>query len=125
MHIETEDNAFTILTGDCYIIPSQIYSKVYSDPDNPHSMIWVNCRETLIDKLFKIYFDKNIPVICTCNIEGQLKRIAHIIESPDYENKQDEITLILHKIILMLKNSVSFKTNRFDYKYCDIAERIS
>lgn len=125
VHIETKDAAFTLRPGDCYIIPSEIYSKVYSDTENPHSMIWVNCRGILIDELYKIYFDKNIPVISTCNIEAQLRKIMEVLKRGEYENQQDKITLLLHEVMLLLKKSMSFKINKFDYRYSNLEERIS
>ena len=125
MHMEIKNKEFTLLPGDCYIIPSKIYSKVYSDIENPASMIWVNCQGILIDELFKIYFDSSMPVVSTCNIEPQLKKIMNTLSSPDCENLQDDITLKLHSIMLHLKKSLSFKINHFDNRPSTLEDKLS
>lgn len=105
MRLETRDSSYTLSQGDCYVAPSGIYTKVSSDFQNPHSMIWVNSCGTLIEGLYKIYFDNQKPVVARCNIYPQLKLIDEILKARDYESQKDRISLIIHEIFIILKNA--------------------
>lgn len=105
MRLETKDSSYVLSKGDCYVAPAGIYTKVSSDFQNPHSMIWVNSCGILVEELYKLYFDKQKPIVAKCNISNQLKLITEILRANDYEIRKDSINLIIHEIFILLKNS--------------------
>ena len=109
MHIQVSDGVYTLLPGDCYVIPSMVYSKVFSDFNEPSSMLWINCEGTVVDSLYKAYFGANYPVIAVCDIESEIKKIMELLKE---KNNSDELTILLHKIILKIKNSLKNKVDR-------------
>lgn len=91
--------------GDCYLFPARTKNKIETDPLNPHSMLWINCRGGLLDSLVAAYFDTLQPIVAMHSIETEFARISALIQSPSGEHAGDEIALLIHKILLDMRSS--------------------
>ena len=91
--------------GDCYLFPARTNNKIETDPLSPHSMLWLNCRGSLLDSLVEAYFDVSGPIVAMHSIETEFARISTLIQSPSGERTADEIALLIHKILLDMRSS--------------------
>lgn len=103
-YLECGGNTYTLYPGDAYIMPARIYSKIYSDKRNPHTMSWVNMRGRLVDELIKVYFGDKLPIIAACNIDKDLAEIRSSVAEKTGES--DRYALIVHRTIITVKNAL-------------------
>lgn len=92
--------------GDCYLFPARTDNKIETDPLNPHSMLWINCRGSLLDGLVEAYFDTAQPIVAMHSIESEFARISALIQATAGERANDEAALLLHKIMLDMRASL-------------------
>lgn len=105
-YIEYNGRLEKLKKGDCYLFPSYTKNKIETTKLNPHSMIWINCRGRLLDSLVQSYFDTTLPIIAMHSIESEFHKIVTLIQSRANERASDEIALLIHKMLLDIKNSL-------------------
>ena len=105
-YIEYNGQLVKLKQGDCYLFPSNTKNKIETDQLNPHSMIWINCRGRLLDSLVGFYFDTSMPIVAMHSMESEFYKIAALIQSPGYERANDEIALLIYKILLDMKSAL-------------------
>lgn len=104
-YLEYADKLYPLYQGDCFIIPSRIKSKIYSDKRYPHSMSWVNVSGKLPDALIGAYFGENVPIIAVCNIDRFLSEFYALLTRKEYD--EDKFALLLHRAFVAVKNAVA------------------
>lgn len=73
--LTTKEGSYCLHKGDCYIAKSYEYGKIETDPNNPHSMLWINCGGIAIEKLIEIYLGTKSALICTCKLDSIFNQI--------------------------------------------------
>ena len=104
-YLEYADKLYPLYQGDCFIIPSRIKSKIYSDKRYPHSMSRVNVSGKLPDALIGAYFGEIVPIIAVCNIDRFLSEFYALLTRKEYD--EDKFALLLHRAFVAVKNAVA------------------
>ena len=120
-HLECGENEYTLTKGDCYIMPAQLKSKIYADKRDPHSMSWINVCGELPNALIKVYFGESKPVIAAANIDGYLAEIRNLLVS---NGRSDEYAILIHRIMIEVKNAVAAGKERAGDSRSDIETQI-
>ncbi len=104
-YIEYNRQLVKLKKGDCYLFPSNTKNKIETNQINPHSMLWINCRGRLLDSMVGFYFDTSVPIVAMHSIETEFHKIAALIQAQGQERANDEVALLLHKILIDLKGA--------------------
>ncbi len=101
---------YPLYRGDCVVFPPRKYSKLQSDAKNPPSVSWIRCGGELVDAFVKCYFPNMRAIVGTCDVGHSITQIADLISRTSKEIP-DTVTLILHKLLLSVKNSLNTPTS--------------
>lgn len=121
-YLEINNSCFPLQKGDCYILPRQIKSKIYSNKKEPLSMLWVNTKGQIINCLIDSYFNNQEAIITNLNIEKFFIDINTLLKS-DKKDINDKSSIAIHKLFINIKNSLSKNSNRNKFSN-DIEKKI-
>jgi len=97
--------------NDVYILTKNSDHIYYSSEDQPWIKIWIIFNGDFAESLFKQYLPENMYLIKECNILSYMNEIINLSSAThmDYPSFIDEVTVLLLKIVLRLKNHLKHK----------------
>ncbi|WP_213646894.1 AraC family transcriptional regulator [Paenibacillus lautus] len=97
--------------NDVYILTKHSDHIYYSSEEHPWNKIWIIFNGDFAESLFKQYIPENTYLIKDCNILSYMKELINLSSARqiDYSGFIDEVTVILLKIVLRLKNQLEHK----------------
>ncbi|NIK75409.1 AraC-like DNA-binding protein [Paenibacillus castaneae] len=109
--LEIESKTFYPKKNDVYILTKNSRHKYYSSEENPWIKIWVVFKGEFAESLFNQYLPADTYVVKDCNILSYMNEIVNIasLNQKNYSDLTDEISVILLRIVLHLKNHLENK----------------
>ncbi|MCQ6561561.1 AraC family transcriptional regulator [Paenibacillus mendelii] len=109
--LEIESQTFYPQKNDVYILTKNSHHKYYSSEENPWVKIWVVFNGDFAEDLFHRFLPADTYMVKDCNILSYMNEIIHIAsdKQKNYAALTDEISVILLKIILHLRNHLENK----------------
>ncbi|MGO4696868.1 hypothetical protein BK120_24660 [Paenibacillus sp. FSL A5-0031] len=109
--LEIESQTLYPQKNDVYLLTKNSYHKYYSSEENPWVKIWVVFNGDFAESLFKHYLPADTYIVKDCNILSYMNEIINIASAKqkNYSDITDEISVIVLKIILHLKNHLENK----------------
>lgn len=97
---------YPLYRGDCVVFPPRKYSKLQSDAKTPPEVYWLRCGGDLVEAFIKSYFPNMRAIVATCDVENFFVQITDMLSRSE-KNIADTLCLILHKLFVTVKNSLS------------------
>lgn len=97
---------YPLYRGDCVVFPPRKYSKLQSDAKTPPEVHWLRCGGDLVEAFIKSYFPNMRAIVATCDVENFFVQITDMLSRSE-KNIADTLCLILHKLFVTVKNSLS------------------
>lgn len=105
--------------NDVYILTRNSDHVYYSSEDHPWTKIWIVFYGEFAEYLFKQYLPPDTYIVKDCNILSYMNEIINIssVRDKSYSELIDEVSVMLLKIVLRLKNHL-------EHKVLSVAEQI-
>lgn len=97
---------YPLYRGDCVIFPPRKYSKIQSDSKNPPSVCWLRFGGELAEAMIRCYFPNMRAIISTCDVQEYFAKASELL-SQTLTDASDELTLLIHKLTISVKNSLN------------------
>jgi len=109
--LEINDQTVYPQKNDVYLLTRDSHHLYYSSEDHPWTKIWVVFNGELAEYLFKQYLPADTYIVKDCNILSYMNEIINISSASNksYSELIDEVSVILLKIVLHLKNHLEHK----------------
>jgi len=97
--------------NDVYILTKNSRHCYYSSEDDPWVKIWVVFNGEFAEDMFRSYIPPETYHITNCNILSYMKEIIYLASQKNisYIQLADEVSVIVHRIILQIKNHIENK----------------
>ncbi|MDR9852489.1 AraC family transcriptional regulator [Paenibacillus sp. VCA1] len=97
--------------NDVYMLTRNSDHAYYSSEEHPWTKIWVVFYGDLAEYLFKRYLPADTYIVKDCNIFSYLNEILNLSSAghKSYPDLVDEVSVLLLKIVLRLKNHLEHK----------------
>ena len=106
--LKIDGQVLTPTENDIYILKLHSQHIYWSDSDNPWTKIWICFDGSLAANMMKSYVPSDVFLVKDCDISSEISEIITIISSNvSYNEMVDRVTIILHKIFIMIKNKLS------------------
>lgn len=109
--LEIDSKTFYPQKNDVYLLTKDSHHKYYSNAENPWVKVWVVFNGDLAQFLFNQYLPADTYLVKDCNILSYMNEIINLasVKQKNYSELTDEISVIVLKIILHLKNHLENK----------------
>lgn len=104
LHVEIYDKSYQVYNNTCFILPHRTKYRMYSDPDFPCVMIWVNVRGSLIESMLPILFEAEQFIVADYNFEKDYVKITSLM--PKYEDQTTTIMKILTNMLIDISDNI-------------------
>ncbi len=97
--------------NDVYILTKHSNHVYYSDAENPWTKIWLQFDGSLLENLLVQHIPEGLFLVENCDISAQMYEIRNLcqIYKSDYDRLTDEVTVVLLRIMIHLKNHLNRK----------------
>ncbi|MBB6671599.1 helix-turn-helix transcriptional regulator [Cohnella nanjingensis] len=109
--LEIDSQTLRPQKNDVYFLTRDSDHLYYADEERPWTKIWVVFYGEFAEYLFRQYLPSDTFLVKDCNILSYMNEIIHLSSVPQksYSDLIDEVSVILLKIVLQLKNHLAHK----------------
>lgn len=100
LHVTIYNKRYQVYSNTCYIMPHDTKYKIFSDPDLPCEMLWMNIRGKLFNSMCDTLFQEKQMIVANFNIEEiYIKITMYMTQKEDCTNSiRKEVTNLLFDI---------------------------